>query len=372
MALPVAMAHQKRARIGKHAPWGILMPGLLDRDNIQSQLGPHRAPFPWFGGKSRVASLIWERFGDVPNYVEPFFGSGAVLLGRPHKPAVETVNDLDGYLCNFWRAVQADPVAVARWADYPANECDLHARHVWLVERKRDFVARLEGDPEFFDAKVAGWWVWGLGLWIGGGWCSGNGPWQSIESADGSRQLIAAGDVGRGVRRQRIQLASNHSVRRQRIQLSNVGSGVQSNGQDFTAWIVALSERLKHVRVCCGDWSRVSGACPTTVHGLTGVFLDPPYPAEAGRYPSVYAEEDLSVAHKAAAWAIEQSDNPLMRIAFCGYDGSHQFPGSWPCVAWKNQGGYANLGSGNGILNCVRERVWFSPHCLRSLQAELF
>ena len=40
-----------------------------------------RAPFPWFGGKSRVAPLVWDRFGDVPNYVEPFFGSGAVLLG---------------------------------------------------------------------------------------------------------------------------------------------------------------------------------------------------------------------------------------------------------------------------------------------------
>jgi DNA adenine methylase len=42
---------------------------------------PLRAPFPWFGGKSRAAHLVWAAFGDVPNYVEPFFGSGAVLLG---------------------------------------------------------------------------------------------------------------------------------------------------------------------------------------------------------------------------------------------------------------------------------------------------
>jgi hypothetical protein len=33
---------------------------------------PLRAPFPWFGGKSRAASLIWSRIGDVSNYVEPF------------------------------------------------------------------------------------------------------------------------------------------------------------------------------------------------------------------------------------------------------------------------------------------------------------
>ena len=76
-----------------------------------------RAPFPWFGGKSRVAPLVWTRFGDLPNYVEPFAGSLAVLLGRPTPPLVETVNDLDCYLANFWRALTADPDKVARYAD---------------------------------------------------------------------------------------------------------------------------------------------------------------------------------------------------------------------------------------------------------------
>ena len=26
--------------------------------------------------------------------------------------------------------------------------------------------------PDFYDVKVAGWWVWGLSNWIGGGWCA--------------------------------------------------------------------------------------------------------------------------------------------------------------------------------------------------------
>jgi DNA adenine methylase len=96
-----------------------------------------RAPFPWFGGKSRVAPLVWERFGDVRNYVEPFAGSLAVLLGRPSAARVETVNDANAYLANFWRALageNADPDAVAFYADQPVNEADLHARHRWLVE----------------------------------------------------------------------------------------------------------------------------------------------------------------------------------------------------------------------------------------------
>src|SRR4051812_38768261 len=98
-------------------------------------ISPLRAPFPWFGGKSRAASLIWPRFGDPANYVEPFAGSLAVLLARPHVPRIETVNDLDCYLANVWRSIAWAPEEVARWADWPVNEADLHARHRWLVDR---------------------------------------------------------------------------------------------------------------------------------------------------------------------------------------------------------------------------------------------
>ena len=77
-----------------------------------------RAPFPYFGGKSSIADEIWRRLGqDAPNYVEPFAGSLAVLLARnPKRIGIETVNDADGLLANFWRAVQADPERVAKYA----------------------------------------------------------------------------------------------------------------------------------------------------------------------------------------------------------------------------------------------------------------
>lgn len=154
-----------------------------------------KAPFPWFGGKSRAADLIWPRFGDAPNYVEPFFGSGAVLLSRPSEPQIETVNDKDGFVANFWRAMQADPEALAHWADWPVNENDQHARHAWLVRQRAGLTASLEGDPDFYDVKIAGWWVWGICCWIGGGWCSGDGPWQ----VDDAGQLVHLGSAGRGV-----------------------------------------------------------------------------------------------------------------------------------------------------------------------------
>ena len=31
-----------------------------------------KAPFPYFGGKAKVADLVWDRFGNVDNYVSPW------------------------------------------------------------------------------------------------------------------------------------------------------------------------------------------------------------------------------------------------------------------------------------------------------------
>jgi hypothetical protein len=96
---------------------------------------------------------VWFALGDVDNYVEPFAGSLAVLLARPHAPKTETVNDLDHYIVNFWRALQHDPQAVAHYANNPVNECDLTARHLWLVNTGRERIARLLGDPEYYDCR---------------------------------------------------------------------------------------------------------------------------------------------------------------------------------------------------------------------------
>lgn len=313
---------------------------------------PLKAPFPWFGGKRRVAPLVWERFGNTNNYIEPFFGSGAVLLGRPHEPGIETVNDLDGFVCNAWRAIAAAPDDVAHWADWPSNENDLHARHVWLKARRAALSARLEGDPDYYDAKIAGWWLWGMAEWIGGGFCAKPGPWQVVESEGVKRQLARVGD-------------GKHGVTRQLAHLGRPGGGVRRERSELEEWMRSLAARLRRVRVACGDWSRICGFAPTTHNGLTAVFLDPPYSLEAGRDMNLYAHEDGAVAHDVREWALANGDNPLLRIALCGYDTEHAMPDTWQAVRWKAVGGYANRGTGPGKGNAEREVVWFSPYCLR-------
>ena len=89
-----------------------------------------KQPFPYFGGKSRVADEVWRRLGDVKNYVEPFCGGCGVLLNRPtnHQGYVETINDAWAFISNFWRAVKLAPNKLARFCDWPVNEIDLTAR----------------------------------------------------------------------------------------------------------------------------------------------------------------------------------------------------------------------------------------------------
>ena len=360
-----------------------------------------KAPFPWFGGKSAVTDLIWERFGDPANYVEPFFGSGAVLLGRPTPPQIETVNDADALLCNFWRALQTDPDAVAYHADWPVDEVSLHARHLWLLERKAD-VARLIADPDWHDAQIAGWWVWGLCCWIGSGWCSGRGPWHLVDGVltkDGgelpgdARQLPHLADQGQGIHRKLphlgdggrgghraprepgIELARPHlgnagqGINRQLPHLGDGGRGVAAPSRgNLYDYLGALAERLRRVRVACGDWSRVVGPSVTTKHGLTAVLLDPPY-AHEGRDDDLYTH-DTDISATVRAWAIEHGDDPLLRIALCSYDDS-PVPIGWERIEWKAKGGYGSQGDGRGRANAAREVIDFSPHCLKKSARQL-
>lgn len=168
---------------------------------MKSLAGTLAAPFPWFGGKSLACADVWAAFGDVDNYVEPFAGSAAMLLGAPEGKRVETINDADGFVANFWRAVANDAESVAEHADWPCNEADLFSRHSWLVRGNQSLLDNLHGDPSWYDAKIAGWWCWGLCNWIGSGWCSGTGPW--IHDGDtlvDARKLPHLGDAGQVAR----------------------------------------------------------------------------------------------------------------------------------------------------------------------------
>lgn len=287
-----------------------------------------RAPFPWFGGKRKVAQAVWARFGDVLNYVEPFFGSGAMLLERPQPfGGTETVNDKDGFLSNFWRALQADPDGVAKHADKMVNEIDLAAWRDWLYS-DMSFQDRMWHDPRYYDIEKAGVWVWGVCSTIGNAW---------------QPKSTHLGNAGQGVHR-----ASTH--------LGDAGRGAA-----IRKYFRGLALRIERVRVMSGDWSRVTSPSVTTKLGITGMFFDPPY---LDKCTATYNHND-DVRDAVRAYCLEQGDDPKMRIALCGYEGEHEMPDNWHVYTWKTAGGYGSQAErGAGRVNAARERIWFSPHCL--------
>lgn len=307
-----------------------------------------KAPFPYFGGKRRAAPLIWEALGDPGGYIEPFAGSAAALLARPAVSGrrIETLNDADGWLVNTWRAIRWAPDEVAHHAAWPISEIDYHARLAWLHERRDDrLVSWLEGDPEVFDAKAAGWWLYVLACAIGDPW--GAGPWRVVDGH------LVKGDTGRGVQRNLPHLAWSQGVHR----------GHDTTGtheEQVRAYMRTLAARLERVRITCGSWERVLTPTPLRTRSggdpVTGVLLDPPYSTSR----DVYAETEAGISCRVREWC-HTAPNDL-RIVLCGYDNEHDdlLDAGWRVIQGKS-------GSGSGYsknrANGRRERLWLSPAC---------
>jgi len=106
-----------------------------------------RAPFAYYGGKAGLAPLIVAMLPPHRVYVEPVFGSGAVLFAK--RPSVhEIVNDLDHNVVNFFRVLRERPedlemacrlTPYAR-AEYQASELD---EDLDDLERARRFWTRV-------------------------------------------------------------------------------------------------------------------------------------------------------------------------------------------------------------------------------------
>jgi len=172
--------------------------------------------FSWFGGKRKIAPIVWSRLGPVDRYIEPFTGSAAVFLARPKPKGREILNDIDGFLVNFWRAVRADATAVARELEMPISELDLMARKKrFTAPAAESLVARLQDDPEYFDRTLAAWWYFGHSASVGNRW---------LRLHEIPNQFLPAMD-SRGIAERAVDL-------------------------------IRIQKRLVDVFLLCGDWSR--------------------------------------------------------------------------------------------------------------------
>ncbi len=359
---------------------------------------------------------------------------------------METICDKDGFVANAWRGMQFAPDELARYCDWPVNHADLNARRKYLNDNQH-LLLRLCDDPEYYDAKMAGYWIWAMSCWIGSGlvrpkampdvtnakgvhktglYDANRYPDRLSEKGVHKKSVAgkrpALGNDGIGINHQAVQDPSRNRPQvalqggihalcqvpplsregqgiNQQIPLLNHETGVcrrptfgasGASGmhkaplidEDPTApldvrdpytpglydWFRQLSERLRRVRVVCGDWTRVCGGDWQDDRGICGLFFDPPYdPEKCKRDPKIYTEESATVANDVREWCRKRGALKTYRIVLAGYYEEHVslLDDGWTVHRWSAHGGFANRGKGKsqGEINRHKEALFFSPHC---------
>ena len=103
------------------------------------------------GGKEKIAPYILQTFpAKLAQYVEPFGGSGAVLLALPQDPSrLDIYNDLDAELVNLYSCIKECSNVLLRELKF----LPIHSRR--LFEYYRDFVAHKEVYYQNVQAEIA-------------------------------------------------------------------------------------------------------------------------------------------------------------------------------------------------------------------------
>jgi D12 class N6 adenine-specific DNA methyltransferase len=309
------------------------------------------APFPFYGSKRYVVDEVWQRFGSPIQYIEPFCGSAAILLGAPKPASLEIINDGSGFIANFWRAVKYQPAVVARWADYPVLHVDLGARHIWLMDQREKLAEGLQ-DPNWpGDTQCAGWWLWGQCAWIHKGWCSWTGK-PGRKAGLGRYGVPASGTIpfrqnpGQGIHsRQSSSLKSSSEGIPEDVQL------MTSAGRNAWVCLHQLMVRLDRVLILHGDWKRCIENNFNNYGGdSTAIFLDPPY----AEHEYLYGRDLPPVALEACSWAKAHAH---LRVALAGHLGDYDGLEDFDCFTWSS-----------GKPSTGVEAIWFSPACLKPIE----
>ena len=98
------------------------------------------------GAKWGMAEEIVSLMPPHRSYLEPFFGSGAVLFNKPPS-AIETVNDIDGDIVNFFTVLREQPEELARLIELTPYARDVfddahHNRGTEQLDRAYRFAIR--------------------------------------------------------------------------------------------------------------------------------------------------------------------------------------------------------------------------------------
>lgn len=83
--------------------------GSIGTTPMPANSSPTKAPYAYYGGKSRMAAGIAALFPDHVNYIEAFLGSGAVFFAKRPNRGATILNDVDRNVVTFLRVLRDSP-----------------------------------------------------------------------------------------------------------------------------------------------------------------------------------------------------------------------------------------------------------------------
>lgn len=229
-----------------------------------------KSPISWLGGKYQLSGFIVSLFPEHHHYVEVFVGALHILFAKP-KSKLETVNDADQDLMNFWlvaREHTADLIEKIEWTPY-SRALFLKWKNEPKPENPIEWAARW-----FFlhCAKVNGVWHGGWGC------CKSDG-----------------------------RLAGTPNPERLRTR---------------TARLWQTRDRLAKVQIECADFRTMLdryGQCSDNL-----LYLDPPYVDSEGEYVVRFSQQDhIDLAellnNSEARILLSYEDHPQIRKLYKGW-----------------------------------------------------
>lgn len=108
-----------------------------------------KSPVSWVGNKTSILPILYALFPlNYERYIEPFGGSGSVLLGKPWQDGFEVFNDYNQNLINLFRCMRDRPLAFIRELGF----LSLNSRDDFKVLKR--FFRKEEFDDAFLEEEL--------------------------------------------------------------------------------------------------------------------------------------------------------------------------------------------------------------------------
>lgn len=262
-----------------------------------------RTPLTYYGGKQRLAAQIVPLMPAHRVYLKPFCGGAAMLFAKPRVER-ETLNDLDGQIVRFWRA---------------------------LRDRPDELAAAVAATPY------------------------SRAEWQSCVAGDAEDDVEAA---------RRLLVHIDHSFSRSRGSWSPPSTAIDRRGrwqpgvwENMPPKLVAAATRLQGVALECGD---ALSLIPRWDNPSTLIYVDPPYRLADRLAPEKgYAMDDDGTLWTRLTPILKAVEHASVILS--GYPCPEAEDLGWRMVPLiRNRTVQARIG---GALGLAPEVVWLSPSC---------